>query len=180
MAESKHYVLDNQQPYPEPQEERWIWWMKNDNPPLAVTEVGDVQIRTTFQGYDFSPTASRNGDEPQLFLTRLVGGDSNGLEKYSATWTEAMDRHSRVVERLQERLIKRARQPQPVAAKPMPMQMPGVLPVAGQPARQSVFDVPESILTSPQFEKYRQSLRDAQRLGATSHDSAITVTGKWF
>jgi hypothetical protein len=100
--QNPHYVLDNHVPYVEPEEDKWLWWMKNENHPLAVTTVGAAEIRTTFVGYH--PHHQPQTDQPLLFLTRVTGhnGSATGLERYSATWEEALARHERVTQRLAE------------------------------------------------------------------------------
>jgi hypothetical protein len=104
----KHYVLDNDTPYLEPEEARWLWWMAHGNPPLATTTVGDATVVTRFNGIDnsSSPATNDSNGQPMLFETRLEGGDSHGLKRFSWNMEEALQRHARVVQRLEERAKK--------------------------------------------------------------------------
>lgn len=154
-----HYVLDNREPYIEPEESRWLWWMQNDNPPLARAQIGQFTVETRFNGMDKSGLGE---PVPLLFETVLSRPGTPNQSRYAATWQDALDRHDRVVNRIEER--ERAKKPgrvKPSLSLPSVPTGPSYLTTCQTAADRAYRR--EKLLQDPQYVESRQLLRMIER-----------------
>jgi hypothetical protein len=87
---SHKYILDGHTPVLCTDLIKWATWFETANRQVELTHIGDVDVSTIFLGLDFSFGRS---EKPQLFETRISGGEhANHQERYSA-WDEAVEGH---------------------------------------------------------------------------------------
>lgn len=87
------YILKDNQPQLCEDLEEWAMWYGGSNHQIASDRVGDVSISTAFIGI----SAGEMGGLPILFETLR---SSCGVVRRYATYSQAIDGHAQIVERL--------------------------------------------------------------------------------
>ena len=94
------YVLnENRLPKIEPNVLVWSAWMKKNNKKrrVAKNKIGCVIISTVFLGVD---TGWEPDEPPQVFETKIFGGQLSGYQKRYFSWDKALEGHAKFVERV--------------------------------------------------------------------------------
>jgi hypothetical protein len=95
------YILDaDRRPVNVPNDETWFMWFGTYERHVAVTHVGVAIISTVFVGIDRSYGSAPH---PLVFETRIFGGEHDGWEELSASWSEAELVHAEAIAMMEEK-----------------------------------------------------------------------------
>lgn len=99
-----HYILDGQEPVPEPDLLRWGQWMQSADRRVAFDIIGEQEVSTVFLGLDH-----QWGIGPPLLFETMVFAFGSSLdercERY-ATWADALTGHDGIVGELRASIVR--------------------------------------------------------------------------
>jgi hypothetical protein len=99
-----HYILDGQEPVPEPDVLRWARWFESADRVVAKTVVEGQEVSTVFLGLDH-----QWGIGPPLLFETMVFALGSSLdqrcERY-ATWADAVAGHDGIVGELRASIVR--------------------------------------------------------------------------
>lgn len=100
-----HYILDGKEPVEVPDVLTWAHWFETADRVVKQTTLSQgVRVSTVFLGLDHRFIG---GGPPLLFETMVFGSKRDGAQWRYSTWDEAVTGHDTMVDRIDNRPLKR-------------------------------------------------------------------------